>query len=148
MNLSSSGEYGLLAMFFLAQNYNAGPIQAKEIAANQDIPERYLEQVLAKLKGAGLIDSIRGVQGGYLLVKAPEEIFVGEIIRALSLGCDCGCDSGKDGFLQKEDNQDANIIRELWHEGLAAFFGVLDKISLRNLIERKMKAQNIFMYYI
>lgn len=83
MTLSTKGRYGLKAMIDLADFSEENPQSIANIAARQLISDRYLEQLMAKLKRAGLITSIRGAQGGYILARPSEEISVGDILRAL-----------------------------------------------------------------
>jgi Rrf2 family protein len=83
MILSTKGRYGLKAAFELALNYGDGPISLKTISTKYSISENYLEQLLAKLRKQGYINTVRGVNGGYLLARPPEEITVGMILRAL-----------------------------------------------------------------
>lgn len=83
MILSTKGRYGLKAIFELSVNYGTGPIPLKKISKKYDISENYLEQLFAKLKKKGYIDTVRGPQGGYLLAKDPKEITVGMILRTL-----------------------------------------------------------------
>ncbi len=83
MILSTKGRYGLKAIFELALNYGLGPVSLKKIAEKYDISESYLEQLFAKLKKSGYIDTVRGPQGGYFLSNKPEEITVGMILRTL-----------------------------------------------------------------
>lgn len=83
MKLSTKGRYGLRALVDLAVYSEERPVSISEIAKRQDISIRYLEQLLAKLKKAGIIRSVRGAQGGYLLAKDTEEISVGDVLRAL-----------------------------------------------------------------
>ena len=84
MKLSTRGQYGLKAMFVLAEEYGTQePVYLSEIAKRQHIPENYLEQLARELRKAGLINSIRGPKGGYLLSRAPESISVGEILRTV-----------------------------------------------------------------
>ena len=71
------------AMIDLAQNESEEAVSISSIAARQNISESYLEQLVGKLKKAGLVSSIRGAQGGYVLAKKPDEISVGDILRAL-----------------------------------------------------------------
>jgi len=70
-------------MVDLAQHYADGPIPLAEIAKRQDLSAKYLEQLIILLKGAGLIRSVRGRRGGYMLARKPEEISVGEIVETL-----------------------------------------------------------------
>ncbi|WP_313340771.1 Rrf2 family transcriptional regulator [Sedimentibacter sp.] len=83
MILSTKGRYGLKAIFELALNYGSGPVSLKKIAEKYEISESYLEQLFAKLKKSGYIDTIRGPQGGYFLALKPDEITVGMILRTL-----------------------------------------------------------------
>lgn len=83
MKLSSKGRYGIHAMYDLAQCSQAGPQPLKAIAQRQDVPEAYLEQLMAPLRRAGLVKAVRGAQGGYLLARPPGQITVGQVLRAL-----------------------------------------------------------------
>lgn len=86
MRLSKRGEYGLRAMIILAEvqkNSSAGMIQIKEISAREEIPAKFLEQILLTLKNAGLVHSKMGVGGGYYLSRTPKEITLGQIVRTL-----------------------------------------------------------------
>jgi Rrf2 family protein len=84
MNITTKGEYALKALIELAIEHARGntvtPIN--DVAKRKDIPKKYLEQILLSLKNAGILESKRGVGGGYSLSKSPEDISVGEIIRA------------------------------------------------------------------
>jgi Rrf2 family protein len=81
--ISTKGSYGLAAMYELALHYGQGHLQIRDIAEKANIPQNYLEQILATLRKEGLIQSIRGAGGGYLLAKAPNTIAVFEILVAL-----------------------------------------------------------------
>lgn len=82
MKISAKGEYALRAILQLSLNYRKQEVTSiQEISERQDIPLKFLEQILLILKKAGLIDSKRGNAGGYFLLKKPEEISVGEVLR-------------------------------------------------------------------
>ncbi len=83
MKLSTKGRYGLRAIIDLARYSETEPVSINSIAARQDISERYLEQLVALLKKAGLVKSIRGASGGYVLAKDVNDISVGDVLRAL-----------------------------------------------------------------
>jgi Rrf2 family protein len=86
MRLSKRGEYGLRAMIILAdaqKNSPTGMIQIREISAREQIPAKFLEQILLALKNAGLVHSKMGVGGGYYLARASKEITLGQIVRTL-----------------------------------------------------------------
>jgi len=86
MKLSTRGRYGIHAMYDLAVHYGDGPQSIKMIAERQTIPEAYLEQLIALLRKAKLVISNRGAMGGYRLAHKPEEITVGQVLRALEGG--------------------------------------------------------------
>lgn len=81
--ISSKGVYGLAAMHELLQNEENKPMQIREISARADIPQNYLEQLLGKLRHAGLVTSIRGSKGGYMLARDAKDIYIKDIIIAL-----------------------------------------------------------------
>ncbi|MDD6044905.1 MAG: Rrf2 family transcriptional regulator [Clostridia bacterium] len=83
MKLSTKAKYGLKAMVDLSINFGSGQMSTASLAQQQGISESYLEQLIASLKKAGLVTSVRGAQGGYSLSRPPEEINVGEVLRAL-----------------------------------------------------------------
>lgn len=83
MKLSTKGRYGLRAVLDLALNSETEAVALSSIAERQSISISYLEQLIAKLKKAGIVESTRGARGGYILAKPAEEISVGEILRAL-----------------------------------------------------------------
>jgi Rrf2 family protein len=83
VRLSTKTRYGVRAIFDIAFHNAGGPTQAKDIARREEIPLRYLEQIFQELKRAGIVDSRRGPRGGYYLRQAPEEIRLGDIVRAL-----------------------------------------------------------------
>src|SRR3990172_11603914 len=83
MKVSTKGDYGVRALIELAHHYGEGPVQSSEIAARQNIPEPYLDQILTILRRAGFIRSVRGPQGGHALIRDPEELRMSEVILAL-----------------------------------------------------------------
>ncbi len=83
MKLSTRGRYGTRLMLELTKGYGKGPISMSEIAKKQDIPLKYLEQLVIPLKKAGLIESVRGPKGGHMLSRPPEEISLWELLNLL-----------------------------------------------------------------
>lgn len=83
MKVTTKGRYGIRAAFDLALHAGEGPIPLNAIATRQDISEPYLEQLMGALRRAGVVRSVRGVQGGYLLNDTPENVTVGQVLRAL-----------------------------------------------------------------
>jgi Rrf2 family protein len=84
VKVSAKEQYGLRAMAELAQQYGAGPVPLSDIAHAQGMSLDYLEQVVPDLRDAGLLNSTRGAKGGYELTRPPDQITVGEVLRALS----------------------------------------------------------------
>ena len=82
MKLSTKGKYGLYAMIFLTRRHGEGP-QSLKAFGELNLPEAYLEQLLGALRRAGLVNTVRGTQGGYLLSREPEKITVKEILEAM-----------------------------------------------------------------
>ena len=83
MKISHKGLYALQALTMLARNYKRGAIKIREIAYEENLPEKFLELILLELKNARIVDSVRGAHGGYRLKRAPSEIFLSEVIRLI-----------------------------------------------------------------
>jgi Rrf2 family cysteine metabolism transcriptional repressor len=83
VSFSTKGEYGVRLMVQLARHYGRGPVSLAGVAAEEDLPRAYLEQLVVSLRAAGLVTSTRGAHGGYELARAPETIAMGEVLRAL-----------------------------------------------------------------
>jgi Rrf2 family protein len=83
VKVSTKGRYGLKALIDIANTSDNEPVSITSIAGRQGISERYLEQLMSKLKKAGIINSIRGASGGYILAKDSNDISVGDVLRAL-----------------------------------------------------------------
>src|SRR5215831_20608960 len=81
MNISVKGEYALQAIFDLALNATRDPVRIADIASRQNIPQKFLELILASLKQGGFVESRRGAEGGYLLARPADSIAVGEVLR-------------------------------------------------------------------
>ena len=104
--LTRKSRYALLAMTALVKDYGNGPVAMSSIARQMHIPQRFLEGILLQLKRSGILDSVRGVDGGYFLAKAPSAVTVGEVISSLNesmsfVSClDCpldeSCEFGRD----------------------------------------------------
>jgi Rrf2 family protein len=81
MYVSKKTDYALRAMFTLVEHYNGSPIPIRELARRNDIPKRFLEQIMLALKAQGWVESIAGMRGGYVLAKNPAKITMGEVVR-------------------------------------------------------------------
>jgi Rrf2 family cysteine metabolism transcriptional repressor len=134
--LSARGAYGLTAMVELGAHFEQGPMQIREIAEAHDIPQHYLEQILVTLKKAGLVDSQRGAQGGYILARRPGRIAVLDILGILEGPLEVVPPQRKQGVLDSFWTDLDRRIRD--------FLG----LSLQNLIEQTKTATDEFTYVI
>ncbi len=132
MRISAKGEYAIKAMLDLAMHRGRALVPIQEIAARQAIPQRYLEQVLLALKRSGLLTSKRGSTGGYHLNKAPEEVTVGAVLRAVE-GGSAPFEGGPPGRRAGAYSHD---LGELWEEIADAVTGVVDRWTLDDLVAR------------
>ena len=139
MKISTKGRYGLTIMMELAAKFGEGPISLKSIAEKNGLSEHYLEQLIAPLRNAGLVKSVRGAYGGYILSKEPETISAGDVIRILE-----GPISPVD-FTEEDDP----AKRDLWLRIRDSIAQVLDSTTLTDLIHFKgaEKLDN-YMFYI
>jgi Rrf2 family transcriptional regulator, cysteine metabolism repressor len=140
MKISTKGRYGLTIMIELAKNYGEGPTSLKTIAQANDLSEHYLEQLIAPLRNAGLVKSIRGAYGGYILSDVPSKITAGDVIRVLE-----GPITPVEGI---EDEEPAK--RELWIRIRDAIRDVLDNTTLEDLANHSGDDGEMdgYMFYI
>jgi len=145
MKLSSRTRYGMRAILELALEYGKAPLQIKTIAEREDISNKYLEQLIAMLKTSGLVRSVRGPKGGYSLAKAPAEIQLKDIFLTLEgpmVPAEClehpeYCPRCTDC-----------ATREIWQELQDAIFGVLESVTLADLVERSLRSKKTQNYHI
>jgi Rrf2 family protein len=81
MRVSKRTDYALRALFTLVDHYRGAPIPIRELARRNDVPKRFLEQIMLDLKAQGWVDSTAGIRGGYVLARSPEKITMGEVVR-------------------------------------------------------------------
>ena len=146
MLLSNKSEYAILALLELAISYSNGePLQIREIAALQHIPNRYLEQLLATLRRKGLIKSIRGAKGGYVLAREPWKITLLDALECME-GMDIVVSSN---FEDNPSTVECEVIQDVWQEARQAANAVLQKYTLQDLCERRAsRERKQIMYYI
>ena len=144
VELSCKSEYALLALLELSLHYDKGePLQIRQISAQQTIPERYLEQLLATLRRAGFVKSQRGAKGGYLLAQAPWNVMLLDVVNCIE-GLDSKDDAGE-ALLTTE----RQVVRSLWQDVQYAARQVLSAHTLQDLVDqRNAKHQVDLMYYI
>ena len=129
MKISTKGRYALKVMLDLAQHNNGECIKVKDIAARQDISEKYLEQIIAVLNKAGYVNSVRGAQGGYRLAKKPEEYTVGMILRLME-GSIAPVACVEEGDCDKCDSCETMGV---WRDLYNAINQVVDGVTLADL---------------
>ena len=81
MRVSKKTDYALRALFTLVEHHGGAPIPIRELARRNDVPKRFLEQIMLALKSQGWVESTAGIRGGYLLAKNPAKITLGEVVR-------------------------------------------------------------------
>lgn len=134
MKLSTRGRYGVRAMLELALHPGEGPIALQELAQRQGISAKYLEQLLIPLKASGLVTSVRGAKGGYMLAVAPDKVSLYDIVRTL-----------EGPLAVVECVQDPTIcervggctVHLVWGEMSQLLVDFLTNISLANMVERQ-----------
>ena len=133
MKISTKGRYALRLMLDLALHDSDAPVRIKDIAARQDISDKYLEQIISSLNKAGYVKSIRGPQGGYKLARDPESYTVGMILR-LTEGslAPVAC---LDDEVNTCDRQETCATLKLWQMRDEAIKGVVDRVTLADLVE-------------
>lgn len=145
MELSCKSEYALLALLELTDHYASNePLQIRQIAAEQNIPDRYLEQLLATLRRSGLVRSQRGAKGGYVLAREPWKITLLDVVASIE-----GADSQPSEIHREAKSIEGMVIREVWQEAGRAADAVLQKYTLQDLAEKRNSRQQLdLMYYI
>ncbi|MFH1073558.1 MAG: Rrf2 family transcriptional regulator [Candidatus Firestonebacteria bacterium] len=149
MRISFKGDYALKTILDLSVNYKKGLVRISEIAKRQDVPLKYLEQILLLLKGAGYVNSKRGPEGGYFLAKNPSEITVGEIIR-LTEGYTSPVSCVSKSCYAKCNDELKCPFRPLWSGIREMINGVVDKVTFEDMRERKetLEKKSIVNYEI
>ena len=139
MKLSTRGRYGVRLMLELAIHYGEGPIILKDIAEREGISEKYLWQLINSLKTTGLVSSIRGAHGGYVLGKAPEAVTLREIFQVLE-GPLCLVDCVDNPSVCERSS--SCITRDIWVEASKSIQQTLEDITLAAMVARQKEKLN------
>ena len=141
MRVSSRADYGVRALFDLAQRYGQGPVQSRDIAGRQQIPEAYLHQVLGALSRAGLVRSTRGPLGGHELARPPDDITVWDVLMVLD---------GQDRRAHPHPASlgEGDVIHDVWHELQCQAISYFRSLSLATLADRERARQPLGNYSI
>ena len=142
MRLSTRGRYGARVMLELALRYKDGAVSIKDIAESQDVSAKYLVQIIASLRAAGLVVSVRGSGGGYFLARPPSQITLGEVIQALE---------GSIAPVHCVDNPkacprtDFCVMHDVWAQMKDAIDKILDSLDLGKMVKRHNKKNAILV---
>lgn len=158
MRLSTKSRYGLRALFDMAYNSSAQPVQVQDISRRQQISPRYLEQIFQNLKRAGILTSKRGPQGGYTLARTPDQISILEIIKATEqdvLMVECTGEGRKNKRRKTNCPFDGQCVTQtVWKEASDLLDGLFGSMTLATLCERgavmgiQKEQDQRMMYYI
>lgn len=138
MKLSTKGRYGLRALIDLVVHSEKEPVSIASIAARQHISESYLEQLIAKLRRAGLVSSVRGAGGGYTPSRAADKISVGDVLRALEGSLDLVDCPG----LEEENGcgkADVCVTKYVWKRINDSINRTVDEIKISDLVRESLK---------
>ena len=143
MRLTTKSRYGTRLILDIAVYGKDKPVPLSDVSSRQNISVKYLEQIIRKLKKAGIVDSCRGPSGGHMLAKSPDKISVGEIVRILeesTVIADCA--EQKKKICGVCNRAGECLSRWVWVEAGRAMFDCLDKITISSLLSiegRKLK---------
>ena len=144
MLISQKCQYALRALFELAKHYGQGPVKIAEIAEVQAIPVRFLEVILSQLKQGGFVESRRGNEGGYLLLRAPHRVTVGEVIRFVEgpvgpVAC------VEEGLESDCPLHDSCVFLGLWEKVQEAISEIYDSTTLQELVDAEKRMQGKYV---
>ncbi len=139
MKLSTKGRYGLRAVLDIAIHGDEEAVALSQIAERQELSINYLEQLIAKLKKAGIVNAIRGAQGGYILAAPAEEISIGAILRALEGDLHpVECSEVNEGY-SPCSNSDSCVTKYVWKRISDSINDAVDTIMLSELVAESKK---------
>ena len=140
MKISTRSRYGMRAILELAISYGHGPLQLKVIAQHQDISVKYLEQIIALLKSGGLVRSVRGAKGGYILAKEPNQIKLSDVFDCLEGPVNTvDCVENQDYCAKAADC----LARKVWAQIQGAINNILQSVTLQDLVEKAKNKQDL-----
>jgi len=142
MKLSLRGEYALRALLVLGRHYGGEVVRIQTISDEQNIPKKFLEQILNDLKTLGVVESKRGAGGGYRLALPPENITLASVIRYVT-GALAPVSCVSDNFYERCTCPDEATcpIREVMKEAREAVVGIMERVTLADLCERSRRLE-------
>ncbi len=144
MKVTYKGDYSLKAMLSLALHYNKGVLPIQELAKKEDIPFKFLEQILLILKKGGFVDSKRGVDGGYFLARPPETITVGDVIRFIEGPIEPVTCANKNSYEKCKDFSFC-VFKDIWNQVYTATSLVVDTVTFAELVRRVENKKNNYV---
>lgn len=156
MIVSQRGQYAVRAVFELAKRYGEGPVTAACIAEAEHIPVRFLENILAQLRQAGIVESVRGKEGGYRLRRAPRDVTVGDVIRVIEGPItDIDCTPARRGGRSSSGAgnecplRTGCVLLPMWVQAHQAMMEVFDAADFEHLVEQERAAdENPLIDYV
>lgn len=136
MRFTTQAEYGLICAVHLADRYGEGPVAARELAEIENLPADYTEKILRRLRQAGVVDSLRGVSGGFQLAREPERVTVRDIIEATEgTTFEVNCETHPVGDERCDEHQSCSI-RPVWQALRERIDELLAEIRLSDLVRQ------------
>jgi Rrf2 family protein len=145
MALSQRSQYAVRAVFELAKRDGSGTVKAASIAEAQYVPVRFLENILGQLRHAGIIDSVRGKDGGYRLSRPPELVSVGQVIRSVqgplsAVDCIVPRPGDQAGTVRECALRPGCVLLPMWEKAHEAMMAVYDGTTFGDLVEQERAA--------
>lgn len=147
MRLSSRAEYGVRALLVLARRYGQDPVQSSEIAAEAEVPEAYLNQLLISLRKGGLIRSTRGPQGGHAMARNPSQITLADAVEALE-GPISPMECAEVGAGDVCPIASTCVLQPIWIRIREATTDILSGVTLEDLLEEDARRRGQIIYNI
>jgi Rrf2 family transcriptional regulator, iron-sulfur cluster assembly transcription factor len=131
MRVTTKGRYAIRAITNLAMSDSERPVPIKQIAGEEGISPEFLEQIFFKLKKSGIISSVRGPGGGFLLERDPAEVSVKDIFDAVGEGLEITPCTGD----EECDRQDVCLVHDMWEEASVHIVGYFERLTLKKIME-------------
>lgn len=143
MRVTTWAEYGLIVSIHLARQAGKGPVAARELSEQERLPHDYVEQILLRLRRAGLVDSVRGARGGYMIARQPHEVSVKDVIEASEhVTFEVNCDLHRVDD-ERCDPANACSIRPVWRMLERSINEVLAGVTLADLLHAEPQVYQI-----
>jgi Rrf2 family protein len=143
MRITTWGEYGLIVSLHLARRAAEGPTAARVLAEHEGLPHDYVEQILLRMRRAGVVVATRGAHGGYALARAPEAVTVRDVLQATELATfEVNCDHYRVGGVRCRPGGDC-AIRPVWRQLEQRINGFLGGVTLADLLRDEPYAEQV-----